>query len=267
LAISSASMSDTALQAICNLSGIALEKSRMEEASHRMEAARQNEAMKAMLLDALAHEFKTPLTSIKAAASSILDEEPPAQKELVTVIDEETDRLDSLVTETIRMARIEAGDLRLNKRPESVPVMIDSALNKLRILLEDREIRKELASDLPEVLADAELAELTLRQLVTNALKYSNPESPIVIRARIQDRQVTISVKDSGPGIPQKELPRIFDRYYRLAETVDRVHGTGIGLSIARDIVRAHGGEIWAESATGQGTEFFFTLPTVETKS
>jgi two-component system sensor histidine kinase KdpD len=267
LAIHGGAISDTALHAIASLAAIATERARAEETASRMEAARQNEAMKAMLLDALAHEFKTPLTSIKAAASSILDEEPPAQKELVTVIDEETDRLDSLVTETIRMARIEAGDLRLNKRPESVSVLIDSALNKLRILLEDREIRKELASELPEVLADAELAELTLRQLVTNALKYSHPESPIVIRARHENRKVTISVKDSGPGIPQKELSRIFDRYYRLAETVDRVPGTGIGLSIARDIVRAHGGEIWAESATGQGTEFFFTLPTVETKS
>src|SRR6185436_12195752 len=169
LAIYGGSISDTALHAIGNLAAIVMERALAEAAARRMEAARQNEAMKSMLLDALAHEFKTPLTSIKAAASSILDEQPPAQKELVTVIEEESDRLDSLVTETIQMARIEAGDLRLNKRPESVPVMIDSALNKLRILLEDREIVKELASDLPEVLADAELAELTLRQLVTNA--------------------------------------------------------------------------------------------------
>src|SRR5437667_2381407 len=100
-----------------------------------MEAAQQNEAMKSMLLDALAHEFKTPLTSIKAAASSILDEKPAAQKELVTVIEEETDRLDTLVSETIRMARIEAGDLHLDKRPHAVKELIDSALEKLRILL------------------------------------------------------------------------------------------------------------------------------------
>ena len=223
-----------------------------------------NEAMKAMLLDALAHEFKTPLTSIKAAASSILDEEQPAQKELVTVIEEETDRLDSLVTETIRMARIEAGDLHLEIRPESVATLVASALNQLKILLEDREIKIEVPAKLPEVLADAELAGLTLRQLVTNALKYSNPESPIIVRAGARDHYVTISVKDSGPGIPQKELSRVFDRYYRLAESGDRVPGTGIGLTIARDIVKAHGGEIWAESAAGEGSEFFFTLPTAE---
>ena len=102
LAIYGGSISDTALHAIGNLAAIVMERARAEAATSRMEAARQNEAMKSMLLDALAHEFKTPLTSIKAAASSILDEGPPAQKELVAVIEEESDRLDSLVSETIR---------------------------------------------------------------------------------------------------------------------------------------------------------------------
>src|SRR5207237_1093210 len=107
LAIAGASISDTALQAIGNLASIVMERARAQEAAARMEAARQNEAMKSMMLDALAHEFKTPLTSIKAAASSILDERLEAQTELVTIIEEESDRLDSLETETIRMARIE----------------------------------------------------------------------------------------------------------------------------------------------------------------
>src|SRR5262249_22080160 len=138
LAICGGSISDTALQSIANLVSVAIEKAHAEETASRMEAARQNEAMKSMLLDALAHEFKTPLTSIKAAASSILDEEPPAQKELVTVIDEETDRLDSLVSETIRMARIEAGDLQLHKQPNTAADLVDAALQKLRLLLEDR---------------------------------------------------------------------------------------------------------------------------------
>src|SRR5439155_1037133 len=117
LALYGSSVSDTALHAIGNLAAIVMERSRAEAAASRMEAARQNEAMKAMLLDALAHEFKTPLTSIKAAASSILDQRPSAQKELVAVIEEESDRLDTLVSETIRMARIEAGDLRLDRSP------------------------------------------------------------------------------------------------------------------------------------------------------
>jgi len=258
------SISDTALQAISNLAAIAMERSWAEEVSSRIEAARQNEAMKAMLLDALAHEFKTPLTSIKAAASSILDVPASAQQELRTVIEEEADRLDSLVNETIRMARIEAGDLQLQIRPQGVRELVDSALEKLKILVEDREIKIEMSPNLPEVLADGELAGLTIRQLLTNALKYSNPETPIEIRANAEDGRVRIGVKDSGPGIPLNERSHIFERYYRMPENADRVPGTGLGLHIARNIVEAHGGQIWVESDTGRGSEFCFTLPAVE---
>jgi len=264
LAICGGSMSDTALQSIANLASVAIEKAHAEANASRMEAARQNEAMKSMLLDALAHEFKTPLTSIKAAASSILDEEPPAQRELVTVIDEETDRLDSLVSETIRMARIEAGDLQLHKQRNTAASLVDAALQKLRLLLEDRCVHIEIPADLPEVLADGELVSLSIRQLVMNALKYSSPDSPITIRAVLNDGRVKISVKDAGPGIPPGELSRIFERYYRGVDNRDRVPGTGIGLAVAHDIVKAHGGEIWAESIPTRGSEFFFTLPLAE---
>jgi two-component system sensor histidine kinase KdpD len=264
LAILGDVISETAVNAVGNLAAIAMERAQAEEAASRMEAARQNEEMKSMLLDALAHEFKTPLTSIKAAASSILDEEPSPHRELATIIDEETDRLDSLVNETIWMARIEAGDLHLQKSPHPVGDLVNKALEKLKILLKDREIEIAVMPNLPSVLVDVELAGLTLRQLVTNALKYSNPESPITIRAVLQDASVKISVKDCGPGIPEAELHRIFERYYRVKDRRERVPGTGMGLAIARNIVLAHGGEIWVDSTPGQGSEFFFTLPAVE---
>ncbi len=260
LAIVGVYISDTALQAIGNLAAIVMERAKAEEAAARMEAARQNEAIKSMMLDALAHEFKTPLTSIKAAASSILDGRAEAQKELVTIIEEESDRLDSLVSETIRMARIEAGELRLNRESHRVPDLIAAACAKLRILLEDRDLHLEVEPNLPEVIADGELVELTIRQLLTNALKYASPESPIFIRAIAQIEMVQISVKDVGPGIPAKDLSHIFEKYYRVKSS-GRIPGTGMGLTIARDIVEAHGGEIWAESMEGQGSEFFFTLP------
>jgi two-component system, OmpR family, sensor histidine kinase KdpD len=264
LAIYGASTSDTALHAIGNLAAIVMERARAEAAASRMEAAQQNEAMKAMLLDALAHEFKTPLTSIKAAASAILDEAAPAQRELVAVIEEESDRLDSLVSETIRMARIEAGDLRMDRRPQPVGELIQAALQKLHILLEDRDVRIEMDPNLPEVTADAELIGLTIRQLLTNALKYANPESPIVIKAVAADDSVRISVKDFGPGIAPKNLQRIFEKYYRVEDKTSRIPGTGIGLTIARDIVKAHGGEIGVQSVVGEGSEFFFTLPAAQ---
>jgi two-component system, OmpR family, sensor histidine kinase KdpD len=264
LAIYRGSMSDTALHAIGNLAAIVMERALAEMSSRRMEAARQNEAMKSMLLDALAHEFKTPLTSIKAAASSILDERLPEQKELVTIIEEESDRLDTLVTETIRMARIEAGDLHLDIHTHMISALIAAALEKLRILLQDRDLQIDIEPALPEVLADADLVGLTIRQLLTNALKYANPDSSIVISARAADGFVRIAVKDFGPGIAPEDQKRIFEKYYRVKDNTNRIPGTGMGLAIARNIVDAHGGKIGVESLPGQGSEFFFTLPIVD---
>jgi two-component system, OmpR family, sensor histidine kinase KdpD len=263
LAIHGGSISDTALHAIGNLAAIVMERSLAEIAARRMETARENEAMKSMLLDALAHEFKTPLTSIKAAASSILDQKRETQEELVTVIEEETDRLDLLVSETIRMARIESGDFELKRQPQTVSGLITTALQKLRILVEDRQVQIEVDASLPKVLADAELIGLTIRQLLTNALKYANPESAIIIRVSARDGDVVFSVKDFGPGIAPKDQKRIFEKYYRVKDDTDRIPGTGMGLAIARNIVEAHGGKIWVQSVPGHGSEFSFTLPTV----
>jgi two-component system sensor histidine kinase KdpD len=263
LAIHGGSISDTALHAIGNLAAIVMERSLAEIAARRMETARENEAMKSMLLDALAHEFKTPLTSIKAAASSILDQTRATQEELVTVIEEETDRLDLLVSETIRMARIESGDFELKRQPRAAKDLIATALQKLRILVEDRQVQIEVDASLPKVLADAELIGLTIRQLLTNALKYASPESAIIIRASARDGDVVFGVKDFGPGIAPKDQKRIFEKYYRVKDDTDRIPGTGMGLAIARNIVEAHGGKIWVQSVPGQGSEFSFTLPIV----
>ena len=267
VAISGGSISDTALQAIGNLAAISIEKARAEETAGRVEAAQQNEAMKATLLDALAHEFMTPLTSIKAAASSILCEEPGSQQELVSVIEEETDRLGTLVRETIRTARIEAGNLHLQKQPLAVNELVRSAMENLKRVVDDREIQIDVPPDTPCFLVDAELAELAIRQVITNALKYSNPESPIRIQARFEGNRVIISVKDQGPGIAEKELHHIFEKFYRVGERTDGVPGTGMGLHIAREIVKAHGGEIRVESTIGEGSEFFLSFPCIADKA
>jgi two-component system sensor histidine kinase KdpD len=261
IAVAGGAISDAATQAIGNLAAITIEKARAEDVASRVEAARQNEAMKATLLDALAHEFMTPLTSIKAAASSIPHEQPASQQELISVIEEETDRLESLVRETIRTARIEAGNLRLRKLPLSVRELVGSTLENLKRLVDDRKIQIDVPPDVPCLLVDAELAELALRQVIANALKYSSPESPIRIQAHSDNNQVIISVRDQGPGITEKELRHIFEKFYRVGERTDGVPGTGMGLHIAREIVKAHGGEISVKSTVGEGSEFFLSLP------
>src|SRR5438552_15227450 len=126
------------------------------------------------------------------------------------------------------MARIEAGDLHLEKRPLAVGELVTEALQKLRILLEDREVRVEAAGNLPEIMADGELVGLTIRQLLTNALKYANPESPIIIKVRAIDDAVQISVKDFGPGISPKNLQTISEKNYRVEDNTARIPGTGL---------------------------------------
>lgn len=268
LAVLGASLSDGARQAIANLIAIALESARSHEVAGQAELVRQSEEFKSTLIDALAHELKTPLTSVKASVSALLAETPPAatnQRELLTIIDEEADRLNRLVFEALQMAKIEAGKLRLDRQACSVDSLIRMAIEKSRRLLEGREVQEQIAAGLPEVSADTELVGTVLSHLLDNAAKYSARGRPIRVAAELDDGQVRISIADQGPGLSEEELSRIFDKYYRGARTRDTVPGVGMGLAIARDIVLAHGGRMWAESATGEGARFSFTLPVWDT--
>jgi two-component system sensor histidine kinase KdpD len=263
LGIAGGAVSDTALYAMANLAAITLERARAQAIASRAEAARQNQELKSTLLDALAHEFKTPLTSIKAAVSSLLTETGLPQQELLTIVEEETDRLGALVTEAIQMARIEAGKVRLEQQPLSVKEIMAAALQRAGRAIEDRTVELDIPDGLPKVLADRELAGLVIRQLISNSLKYADPRSPIRIQARTEDDRVMISVTDRGPGIPEREQARIFDRFYRVSTHSGAVPGTGMGLAISRDIVEAHGGALGVHSIPGEGSRFSFTLPSM----
>ncbi|MFB3921243.1 MAG: ATP-binding protein [Terriglobia bacterium] len=264
LAIQRGALSGVALQALANLVAIALEKVRGREAANRAEAARQSEELKSALLDSLAHEFKTPLTSIKAAATALLATPPEGaaeQRELVSIVDEEADHLASLVTEAIEMARIEAGELRLKAGMHSAAELIGKALERMKAATEGRKIIVSMDEDLPAILADPNVMELALRHLLDNALKYSPPASPVAVRAERCARGVLISVTDEGPGIPERERSRVFEKFYRSPSTRQHVPGTGMGLAIAREIVSAHGGEIGLENLPGKGTRFWIMVP------
>ena len=264
LAISGHSLSDSALQAISNLLAIGLEKVRGQEAASQAEAARRSEELKSTLLDAIAHEFKTPLTSIKAAASALLLDvahNAEQQRELATVVNEESDRLAWLVTEAIQMARLEAGEIQLNKKSCPIESILSRVREHLRPLTEGRTLDVQVDPQLPQVDADAELLGLAFRQVIDNALKYSPPESSISIRATGGESGVVITVRDQGAGIPELDQPHVFEKFYRGSGTRSKVAGTGMGLAIVRQILRAHGGEIWIGSSSERGSEMTISLP------
>ena len=259
-------LSDAALHAIANLTAIVLERARTQDRAIHAEAARHHERLKTTLLNALAHELKTPLTSIKAAVSNVQESGEPLSRELLAIVEEETERLDALVTEALEVARIEAGDLHLDLQAHTPADLVLPAIHRLGPSRADRDIRFEVPP-LPPVLADRELIGLVLRQLVGNSLKYARPDSPVTVRARNNGDTVTFSVIDQGPGIPERELPRIFEKYYRLSNHTKGVPGTGLGLTIAKEIVEAHRGKMSVKSRAGEGSEFSFVLPCAHTES
>jgi two-component system sensor histidine kinase KdpD len=260
LAVMGADLNDTVFQSIANLAAIGLERAHGQEAAARAEAARQSGELRATVLDALAHEFKTPLTSMKAATSDLLSNAPVGarDRELVVIIDEDLDRLQALVTDAVQMLRIDAGDFAVHRDRHVLADVIRSTLLKLEPRLDGRPIVNRVPDDLV-VDADRDLLGLALRQLVDNAVKYSPATSTIELGAT-GNGSVEIAVRNSGPAIPEPEQSRIFERFYRGAQA-RQVPGTGMGLAIVQQIAQAHGGALTVASAPGTGTEFRICLP------
>jgi two-component system sensor histidine kinase KdpD len=275
--------SEQSVRAIMHLMAITIEKARALEDASYAEAARQSEVLKSALLDSLAHDIKTPLTSIKAAVTSLLAcnsvtpsnsvtgnetpqktgefrSQPPNWTELLTIIDEEADRLNQLAAEVIEMARIEAGKLHLEKRPVAVAEIIDGALSELAPALKGRPVAMHVPEGLPAAEADIEFVQQVVKQFVENALKYSPEGSPLSVSAALKSGKIVIGVADRGPGIEENERARIFDKFFRGRRHRFETKGTGMGLAIAKGIVEAHGERIWVESEAGQGAAFYFSL-------
>ena len=254
--------SEQSVRAITHLMAITIEKARaLEDASHA-EAARQSEVLKSALLDSLAHDIKTPLTSIKAAVTSLLAPggAAGAESELLTIIDEEADRLNQLAAEVIEMARIEAGKLHLEKRAVAAEEIIGGALSELAPALKGRPVAVDVPEGLPAAEADPEFVQQVVKQFVENALKYSPEGSPLSVSAAFKSGKIVIGVVDRGPGIEENERARIFDKFFRGRRHRFETKGTGMGLAIAKGIVEAHGERIWVESEPGQGAAFYFSL-------
>jgi len=255
-------LSTAALRALAYLLAIGIERARAVEEASKSEAVRQSEILKAALLDALAHDLKTPLTSIKGAVTHLLAKQrDPEEKELLTIADEEADRLNRLVVEVLEMARIEAAKLHPERAPYAIGDIVSSALKMQEDLLEDRRVELRIPRSLPPAEVDLEFMQQVLKQLLDNAVKYSAPASPLTISAEVANDKIVIRVADQGKGITEDEQSKVFEKFYRGRASRDEVQGIGLGLSIAKGIVEAHGGKIWVSSEPGRGSVFSFTLP------
>jgi two-component system sensor histidine kinase KdpD len=264
LGISGARLSRQTLDAVGSLVAIAIERARAVEQLGQTEAERQGERLKSALLDSVTHDFRTPLTSMKAAVTSLLGsqkEDAKQRQELLSIINEECDRLNHLVEEAAEMARLEAGEIELHFAVTPVEEIVQDALSHMKASLAGRSVKINMNRGLPPVEADAERTKDILVNLIDNANLYSPKEEPIVISAELAGDYVTISVADRGPGIDDFEQGMIFDKFYRGKDQRYLVRGTGMGLPIAKAIVAAHKGTISVTSQLGHGSVFSFTLP------
>src|SRR5712692_7163032 len=270
LAISGAQLSRQSLEALGTLVAIAIERARAVEQLGQTEAERQGERLKSALLDSITHDFRTPLTSMKAAVTSLLGNQgaDPAQcTELLTIINEECDRLNHLVEEAAEMARLEAGEVELCVAAVPIGEIIQTAVRRMKSALAARVVDVRVGAQLPAVRADFERIVEVLMKLIDNANLYSPKEQPITISAEANGEFVATSVADRGPGIDSFEQEMIFDKFYRGKDQRYLVRGTGMGLPIAKAIVSAHGGTIAVTSQLGHGSVFSFTLPAARTEA
>jgi two-component system, OmpR family, sensor histidine kinase KdpD len=251
------------MEAISNLIAIAVERAGAVEKLAHTEAARESERLRAILLDSVTHDFRTPLTSIKASAQSLMSGEldEPSRRELLTVINEESDRLNRLVGEVAQMAQLDAGSVELHLEPHHIGQAIDAAVETTKNALSKHVLKVNLTPDLPPVRMDLRRIEEVLAQLLDNAAKYSPQGTPITISSEVVDRMLVTSVADQGPGIDTFDQAMIFDKFYRGLGQRSTIQGTGMGLAIAKAIVEAHGGMVSVVSQLGSGSVFSFTLP------
>jgi signal transduction histidine kinase len=210
----------------------------------------------------ISHELRTPLGFIKGYSTSLLREDTSwdeqTQKEFLTIIDEEADRLSLLIENVLESARLQSKTLQLRFQPLRLDAVLRDVVQRVRARRKDLDVSTQLDS-VPPVYGDGVRLAQVFDNLFTNAIKYA-PSAPIVILLSQVDENVLISFIDHGPGIPADSLPLIFERFYRVRGE-KTVTGTGLGLYICRQIIQAHRGKIWAESTPGQGTTFFIELP------
>lgn len=243
---------------------LALERALLAEQTQREQLEIEAERLRTALLSSLSHDLRTPLGAITGAASSLLEERSglsvETRHDLLKTILEEAERMTRLIANLLDMIRVESGALEVQKEWQPLEEVIGVALIRLDVRLRDHPVQVRLPSDLPLVPLDAVLIEQVFVNLLENAVKYTPASTPIEISAVAEGDTVRVEVADRGPGLPAGEEARVFDKFYRAPAALAQ-GGIGLGLTICRGIVTAHGGRIWAENRPGGGAVFRFTLP------
>lgn len=263
MALYGAKMPESVLQGVANLVAIGLERAQAQDLAQQVEAARQSEQLRATLVDAMAHEFKTPLTLIKAATTLLLaNPNVPAEsrREQITIADDEAEHLRELIDDAIEMARLDKAHIEIHPELADLQDTLQNVLASMRTELVEHPIQILCDEALPPIPFDKRLMKLAIRQLLDNALKYTSAETPVEMSAQLKDGVLTLEVTDHGEGIPADEQLRIFERFYRSPSVKHQIPGSGLGLSIAHGIMKAHHGELSVSSEPGR-TTFRITLP------
>jgi two-component system sensor histidine kinase KdpD len=257
-----ASLSSETSEAIGGLISISMDRAQALEGVARGEAAKESERLRTLMIDSITHELRTPLTSIKGAATTLLTANVSQEdsRELLSIIDEESDRLNKLVSEAVQMAQLDAQQVQMHFASVSVLSLIEQALHVCSWVNDSHMLKVDMPADM-EVRADASFLQKVICNLLENAAKYSKPGTLITISAERREESVAISVADRGIGIDSSEQPLIFERFYRARSHGEGTPGTGMGLAISRSIVETHGGKIDVTSQPGLGSVFTITIP------
>jgi two-component system, OmpR family, sensor histidine kinase KdpD len=253
------------LETFANQVALAIERALLADEAQGAQVSIESERLRNTLLSSVSHDLRTPLAAITGGTSALLDDaarlDEPARRELLVTMREEADRLNRLVQNLLEMTRLEAGPVQVRKEWHPIEEPIGAALAHFTARLRTRQLTTTIPADLPLVPLDPILIERVVANLVDNALKYTPETSPIEISAAREGDGVVVEVADRGPGLPQGDEGRVFDKFYR---GIRSVTGSGLGLAICRGLVEAHGGRIEAANRPGGGAVFRFTLPVKE---
>ncbi len=252
------------LEAFAHQTALAVSGDQLEEKQKETQMQMEEEKLRSSLLSSVSHDLRTPLAAITGSISSLLESgqklAPSTQKDLLENIRDESERLERLVHNLLEMTKIESGGVHPQREPQYPADVVGSAVARIEDKLEGRPLTIDVPADLPMVPMDGLLIEQVLVNLLDNALKYTPEKSPLEIIGRIEGGELCLSVEDRGPGIPEADIPKLFDKFYRGPQKEVR-SGAGLGLSICKGFVEIHGGTIWAENRPGGGAAFKFTMP------